>query len=459
MKKQFILIFIAIVVSSTIFAQSFPHNASNSSGAERVSNFGISGINNQRFEITNGTVNNSQFLPALWAHNGSTNYHSIQLHATTTRTYDTGSSPLMMFIASVPTTVNLSAPSGTQFPWGNGGTQQTVNTRPTFSWRNGNSTIMQLSSQNHLGLNTTSPTARLDVNGNARIRSIPTTSSDSYVLTVDGSGNVRKQLKSTIGGGGSSTNCTSLFFIPKSNGSGGYTCSQIIDNGVNVGIGTAFTSSKLTVNGDIRSLTNTFLSDRKYKKNIKTIDNALESVLKLNGSTYKWKKDEFADIDFSSKLQYGLIAQEVEEIFPELVHKDEQGGYGLNYTGLIPVLIEAVKEQQNQITLLSNKLSELENLQKGIVNHYINDKTKISSNYPNPFANETEVDLFIENNVKNAKIVIYDLDGSTISSHKINERGINTKFKITKKNLSSGVYFYTLITDGIVIGTQKMIVK
>lgn len=105
--------------------------------------------------------------------NSSANYHTIQLHATTTRTYDTGNSPLKMFIASIPSTVNLNAPTGNQFSWGNGGTLQTINIRPTFSWLNGSLTEMLLSSQNYLGLNTTSTTAMLDVNGNVALPKLP----------------------------------------------------------------------------------------------------------------------------------------------------------------------------------------------------------------------------------------------------------------------------------------------
>jgi len=533
-KLTYLLGILFFSISISVSAQiQFPHNDNNSSGAERVSNFGISGINNQRFEITNATVNNGQFLPALWAHNGSANYHALQIHATTTSQFDNGNSPLMMFIASRPQTVNLNAPSGTQFPWGNGGTQQTINTRPTFSWINGSNTAMLLSAQNNLGLSTTSPTARLDVNGTARVRNLPTTTNDLYVLTSDTNGNLKRQLKSTLGGGndldwlkvgggnptsindniyslgrvginvssptanlhtngtvrfqnlangrtpvyllgtdrdgnvmeyspgslGGNTNCNFPNFLIKSSGLGSTTCSQIYDNGTNVGIGTTSPNNKLTVNGNIQSLTNTFLSDKKYKKNILQIDNALESILKLNGTTYNWRKEEYKDIEFTDKKQYGLIAQEVEKVLPDLVTVINNEDYSLNYTGLIPVLIEAVKEQQNQIIELNNKISDLKSKGEVAENVLGNGRTYFSSNYPNPFQTETTIEIFIEKNVKSAKIVIYDSNGSTISKYDIKERDRKTNLKISKNNLNSGVYFYTLITDDLVIGTKKMIVK
>tara|TARA_R110002124_G_scaffold109992_1_gene263468 strand:- start:1173 stop:1358 length:186 start_codon:yes stop_codon:yes gene_type:complete len=61
--------------------------------------------------------------------------------------------------------------------------------------------------------------------------------------------------------------------------------------------------------------------------------------------------------------------------------------------------------------------------------------------------------------VKEAKIVIYDSNGSTITKYDIKQRNIETKLTIPKNNLESGVYFYTLIADDIVIGTKKMIVR
>lgn len=72
---------------------------------------------------------------------------------------------------------------------------------------------------------------------------------------------------------------------------------------------------------------------------------------------------------------------------------------------------------------------------------------------------ETRIELFIEENVKDAKIVIFDSNGATITKYDIKERNIKTNLVIPKSNLNSGIYFYTLIADNIVIGTKKMIVK
>ena len=90
-------------------------------------------------------------------------------------------------------------------------------------------------------------------------------------------------------------------------------------------------------------------SDKKFKKNIKPIKNSLNKILSLEGKTYEWK-----DKNKGKGIHYGLIAQELEGIIPELVKGDEQKF--VNYEGIIPVLIEAIKEQQKQIDDLKEKL-------------------------------------------------------------------------------------------------------
>ncbi len=98
----------------------------------------------------------------------------------------------------------------------------------------------------------------------------------------------------------------------------------------------------------------TLFSDIRLKENIQTIDNALEGILSLRGVKYRFKKNE--------KTEIGVIAQDVQLKFPEIV--SEHNGYlGVAYDRLIPVLIEAIKEQQMQI---EDQEKQLESLQKQI---------------------------------------------------------------------------------------------
>ena len=106
-------------------------------------------------------------------------------------------------------------------------------------------------------------------------------------------------------------------------------------------------STKLYFNPSTGRLSATIvnsLSDEKLKKDISTIDDALDKVKQLRGVDYTWKQSE--------EKSKGVIAQELQEVFPELVSESESG-LSVNYNGIIGVLIEAIKEQQKQIDKLS----------------------------------------------------------------------------------------------------------
>ncbi|MBL7738111.1 MAG: tail fiber domain-containing protein [Chitinophagaceae bacterium] len=85
-------------------------------------------------------------------------------------------------------------------------------------------------------------------------------------------------------------------------------------------------------------------SDVRLKINIHRLQNPIRQLMKLNGYTYNWK-DNYRD----QELQIGLLAQEVEKVYPQLVKENEKGELSVNYISLMPVLLEAIKEQQKQI--------------------------------------------------------------------------------------------------------------
>ncbi len=101
-------------------------------------------------------------------------------------------------------------------------------------------------------------------------------------------------------------------------------------------------------------------SDVRFKKDIHTLDNSLEDIMKLNGVSYKWKTDEFTKRGFTEDKQIGLIAQEVEDVLPELVKTERDGYKSVDYQSLSAVLVEAIKEQQKTIESLENRIVDLE---------------------------------------------------------------------------------------------------
>jgi len=104
------------------------------------------------------------------------------------------------------------------------------------------------------------------------------------------------------------------------------------------------------VTGDFTATGNvTAYSDERLKENIKPIESSVDKVKQLRGVTYDWKETGEASV--------GVIAQEVEAVFPELVVENEEYK-SVDYGRLTSVLIEAIKEQQAQIDELKAKLGE-----------------------------------------------------------------------------------------------------
>jgi trimeric autotransporter adhesin len=127
---------------------------------------------------------------------------------------------------------------------------------------------------------------------------------------------------------------------------------MIIKNNGNVGIGIIGPAYKLDVNGNARINGTVYpASDERLKTNIQEIPNALDKILNLRGVSFNWKKD--------NSPSDGVIAQEVEKVFPELVSTDDKGMKSVNYDGLIAPLIESVKQQQNQIDQQQKEIDEL----------------------------------------------------------------------------------------------------
>ena len=100
-------------------------------------------------------------------------------------------------------------------------------------------------------------------------------------------------------------------------------------------------------------------SDKRLKCNIKPIENALCKVIGVTGNTFDWKeltKEEIQTIHGNTGRDVGVIAQEIEAILPEAVTTRDNGYKAVNYEKIVPLLIEAIKEQQKQIDELKSKI-------------------------------------------------------------------------------------------------------
>ncbi|MCH8838239.1 MAG: tail fiber domain-containing protein [Candidatus Marinimicrobia bacterium] len=101
-------------------------------------------------------------------------------------------------------------------------------------------------------------------------------------------------------------------------------------------------------------------SDIRLKRNISTLNSALLHVQKLRGVQFEWNREDYPDRNFKPGKQYGFIAQEVEQVLPELVREDQDGYKAVDYQKMTVFLVEALKEQQKQIEELSAAVTALQ---------------------------------------------------------------------------------------------------
>ena len=104
-------------------------------------------------------------------------------------------------------------------------------------------------------------------------------------------------------------------------------------------------SNDLTVSGDVN-----ISSDVRLKSNIASLGATLSKLLQIDGKSYEMK----------GKQKIGVLAQEIQEVFPELVSEDDNEMLAVNYQGLVPVLINALKEQDKIIKTQEERLSKIE---------------------------------------------------------------------------------------------------
>lgn len=112
----------------------------------------------------------------------------------------------------------------------------------------------------------------------------------------------------------------------------------------------------ITLDGSTGNVTatGTVSSDRRLKKNIMPLENSLSNTLKMRGVSYNLKNPER-----SERKHIGVIAQEVEEIYPEFVYTDNKGMKSVNYAQMTAVLIEAIKELNAKVERLESENSDL----------------------------------------------------------------------------------------------------
>ncbi len=230
-------------------------------------------------------------------------------------------------------------------------------------------------------------------------------------------------------------------------------------------------------------------SDNMFKTNQQPIVNAINIISQLTPKTYNLDSANFTQFGFDTKQHMGFVAQEVEQILPELItntqmiaQRDTSGNLissrleykALNYQEFIPLLIAGMQEQQSlidslkgEVTTLSDCLQQANLCNNGArINNSGEEGTVVELenlnaiildvNHPNPFKDKTTITYTIPDEVVNAQLLFYDMNGRIIKDVTIAERG-EGKITVYGENLKNGIYTYSLIADGELIATKRMV--
>lgn len=223
-------------------------------------------------------------------------------------------------------------------------------------------------------------------------------------------------------------------------------------------------------------------SDERLKKNIAELStavpasigvNTLNTVLQMTPVEYNLKQQYMESMGDSAvvkqwlydeksqmfqKKHYGLIAQELQLLYPDLVYEGDDGHLSINYTGIIPLLIQSIKELKTEVDELKNSDLSVKKatLQPTSLSPDGTGTAVLYQNAPNPFTQSTRIQYFLPSTVTKAYLCVYDLQGRQLKQIYISERGEGSQ-TISASEFIAGVYLYGLIADGKQIDMKRMI--
>lgn len=224
-------------------------------------------------------------------------------------------------------------------------------------------------------------------------------------------------------------------------------------------------------------------SDRSLKKNIKYLAKEKSSILnkiqQLKPATYQFKNQR------SDRYHLGLIAQEVQAVFPEVVHSitDDPSKklLGVSYASLVPVLIAGIKEQQEDLTAKTQQIEDLQDEMKQLKQEMVSIRALLTGNYnqdkaaqnesksavvlqkdyllqnaPNPFHATTTIRYELPENSTDALLQITDIQGNLIKTISLKNQP-QGQIELHKGTLAAGIYTYSLFVNGQRIDSKKML--
>jgi hypothetical protein len=423
---------------------------------------------------------------------------------------------------------------------GNNGINPSVNFLGTkdskaLPFRTHNIERMRITNSGRIGIGTTSPQQKLDVHGSINLDSslylnnIKELYHDDYglhlgsieeqveigytqtstSLAVTGGDNAISANASLIGiySGISNNNPHIFSYAVYDDGKGGAGVYSTSDSSVGVyGVTKNPNSYGGYFSGGIFSTASYTGSDEKLKQNIHDFSSAMDIIKQLHPKQYQYRQDgNYKLMNLPQGSHYGLIAQDVEKVLPDLI-KDSKFNVdqavprdlsfdtknpnkkislqsskldkvidfkALNYTELIPILIKGMQEQQQSIEELK-KINQQQQEQINQLKNLIETRlrapdissaktTTINSvsllqNVPNPYKNNTTIQYSLPAQFSSAQIIITDNAGTVLKQINVSGKGKGS-VNVNTSSLAAGSYNYSLWVDGKLIGTKQMVLQ
>ena len=228
------------------------------------------------------------------------------------------------------------------------------------------------------------------------------------------------------------------------------------------------------------------LSDMRIKENIQYLKDdssekgtVLERLGNLDVISYTLKRPDYNSVQGeetkvserkrkdSERRHYGVSAQELQKIFPELVKEGQDGYLAVSYTEMVPVLLQCIQELKQEVDELRGESSsratdkrfseEEENENGNSIGQSIASSASLKQNTPNPFSERTTIYFSLPEGVQQSYIYIFDMQGKTVKQIPIDPSMNNVT--INGYELQSGMYLYSLVINGQEIDTKKMILS
>lgn len=223
------------------------------------------------------------------------------------------------------------------------------------------------------------------------------------------------------------------------------------------------------VNGVLTASSVVTPSDIRLKENIVSISDVekstLYNILNMDVIEYNYKKPEISEAekdtakvimdsqiaDNLAERHFGLSAQELQKIYPNLVKEGQDGYLRVNYVELVPILIRSIQE-------LNQKIENIEgNVARRATTTGLNNKAVLYQNSSNSANGQTTIRFFLPDNISNAYIAIFDLQGGMKKQYAVNPS--QNQINIDSYDLKPGIYLYSLVAGGQEMDTKRLIIS